>query len=237
LVVIAIIAILAAMLLPALAKAREKGQRTYCMNNLRQISLLMMVYVGDHNDVFPAHRGTDTSVNGPWWGLTILNMQSNTHLFRCATLNRPRSDYGYTWEWGFNQHKVGYGFNAYFLGRSPHGQVSSFWAPGNEPVSVWFKATRIKHPALNLLVADSNPRLPDLLYSSTLWWARSGPVFEEGVNATRHNGVGVVLFNDGHSEIRRKHQINPRTDPEVSSTDEFIEHWDPLQRKRETIGR
>ncbi len=50
LVVIAIIAILAAMLLPALAKAREKGLRTQCINNLKQLTLAEMVYVGDNND-------------------------------------------------------------------------------------------------------------------------------------------------------------------------------------------
>lgn len=53
LVVIAIIAILASMLLPALAKAKEKSQRTFCVNNNKQIALAMMLYTGDNNDTMP----------------------------------------------------------------------------------------------------------------------------------------------------------------------------------------
>ena len=57
LVVIAIIAILAALLLPALAAAREKARRTACLNNLKQTAAGMESYCGDYNQYFPSWAG------------------------------------------------------------------------------------------------------------------------------------------------------------------------------------
>ena len=54
LVVIAIIAILAALLLPALARAREKANRAACKSNMRQVSLTAIMYAGDYADKFPS---------------------------------------------------------------------------------------------------------------------------------------------------------------------------------------
>jgi len=53
-VVIAIIAILAALLLPALGRAKENARRIACLNNLRQLGLAMQMYLGDYHDTFPA---------------------------------------------------------------------------------------------------------------------------------------------------------------------------------------
>lgn len=65
LVVIAIIAILASMLLPALAKAKERAVRTQCMSNIKQVMLAFHMYGGDFQDKLPAWRGS-----GNWcWDL------------------------------------------------------------------------------------------------------------------------------------------------------------------------
>ena len=65
LVVIAIIAVLAAILFPVFAKAREKARATSCLNNQRQIATAVLIYVQDNNEMFPPSSVVWNTINLP----------------------------------------------------------------------------------------------------------------------------------------------------------------------------
>ncbi len=75
LVVIAIIAILAALLLPSLAKAKSKAEQAGCLSNFRQAHLALQLWLDDNEDWLPPGRGT---TRGLWHGQQITYNQTDT---------------------------------------------------------------------------------------------------------------------------------------------------------------
>ena len=79
LVVIAIIAILAAMVLPGLARAKESANRTKCMSNLKQLQLALKLYVDENRGLFPPRSDAIR------WPTELLELYRNTNLLACPT--------------------------------------------------------------------------------------------------------------------------------------------------------
>ncbi|PYM14898.1 MAG: hypothetical protein DME18_05605, partial [Verrucomicrobia bacterium] len=70
LVVIAIIAILAGLLLPALSKAKEQGNRARCISDVKQILLCTLMYANDNNDYMPYTSWSSDATKVPNWCYT-----------------------------------------------------------------------------------------------------------------------------------------------------------------------
>ncbi|HVK02531.1 MAG TPA: DUF1559 domain-containing protein [Armatimonadaceae bacterium] len=90
LVVIAIIAILAAILFPVFAKAREKARQTACLSNTKQIGLGLMMYVQDYDETWPCGRYITPSSGSPYpgghgWAQSVYPYVKNEGLFACPS--------------------------------------------------------------------------------------------------------------------------------------------------------
>jgi prepilin-type N-terminal cleavage/methylation domain-containing protein len=249
LVVVAIIAILAALLLPALSRAKAKAQRTSCLNNLRQIGVFMQFYTDDYRDTFPAHRnqGLDTSDAQPsltnWWGANIVTYGGGrSNLFHDPAIAGKMLENGTAWQWNFDCNLVGYGYNGFFLGYHPYTPDDFVVAGISFQLYDSFKRSAIVCASDSLVIGDKEPYGDPPSWSCSLWWEdacmnpavveHSGFPDYEGVEPNRHLGMAVMSFNDGHSEWRKGTLINPPANPYDGSEQSLINsrYWDPLQR-------
>lgn len=109
LVVIAIIAILAAILFPVFARARENARRASCMSNLKQIGLGFMMYVQDYDEKFPPllinYTSPPTAPSGvsPYaWADALQPYLKSTQIYQCPSESTgPSSDPG---SWSYNDY-------------------------------------------------------------------------------------------------------------------------------------
>jgi prepilin-type N-terminal cleavage/methylation domain-containing protein/prepilin-type processing-associated H-X9-DG protein len=115
LVVIAIIAILAAMLLPALAKAREKARAISCVNNMKQINLGLIMYVDSYKEILPLGAAVDLNAHQSVWdGLVpfVTDAQAvvcpSDSLANCVSLQAGVAGY---WGAEWAAIKLSYGYN------------------------------------------------------------------------------------------------------------------------------
>ena len=198
LIVIAIIAILAAMLLPALNKARQQAQSINCLSNLKEIMLCYQFYTDDNaNWCLRAWRNYSSDVaakdqRGLWCGYIIGAAKGNTKLLRC-----PSSPvYKESKEGGTNNYNYqNYGLN-----------VSTF---GNNSVANTVKESFISgfHKNSTLLtVADSRPEGvagPGTAHSDSFKlevWNKPYPLGNgSAAPYFRHNNNTNVGFFDGHA--------------------------------------
>jgi prepilin-type N-terminal cleavage/methylation domain-containing protein/prepilin-type processing-associated H-X9-DG protein len=92
LVVIAVIAILAALLLPSLARAKEKGKQTYCNNSVRQQALATFMYAEDFHDTLPPVAFQDANGNQINWPELLDPYLRSARIHLCPTDEKARTN-------------------------------------------------------------------------------------------------------------------------------------------------
>jgi prepilin-type N-terminal cleavage/methylation domain-containing protein/prepilin-type processing-associated H-X9-DG protein len=86
LVTIGIIAILASLLLPALSRAKAKSNQIQCLNDIRQLNVAAAMYVGDHDNEYPARRRLTNS-----WIFTLQSYYKNPAILKCPRDRNTRT--------------------------------------------------------------------------------------------------------------------------------------------------
>jgi len=206
LVVIAIIAILAAILFPVFAKAREKARQTSCTSNLKQIGTAMMMYSQDYDELLtPCYMYYDPPGNTvlSWFPDHLNPYVKNARLWVCPSQATPWTS---TWKRDWLPVGTGPGFRT--LQVSYGGNDGLFGMPGGgSPTS----SAAVQKPADRIALVDANtPEIWDAsdlcggsAHDHTTAGADCNTTITRGAVNLRHTEAFNVLFLDGHVKARK----------------------------------
>ncbi len=193
LVVIAIIAILAAILFPVFARAREKARQTSCLNNCKQMGLAVMQYAQDYDEYYVPGYIRNVPSNYDNWYELIQPYIRNWQVYLCPSSVLPLSVADST---------RGYGS---FLDYGANHIIIEVWQG-----AMYTKMAEIKYPAETVIIADADwTRSTDDYGCSNAWRISNGRHPSYFVPA-RHNGGANIVFADGHAKWHQV-QLDPNS--------------------------
>ncbi len=175
LVVIAIIAILAAILFPVFARARENARRSSCQSNLKQIGLGIMQYTQDYDELYPGIYQNSVS-----WRQQVQAYIKSEQIFKCPS--NPDAQY-VSWESGGTKYFRSYAMNTNF-------NVAGVPLAKNIGISL----AVVEAPAQKILAAEYKEFWPDF---------DLGDSEMQGRHFAGHLGTSNYLFADGHVKALR----------------------------------